>query len=284
VLPGPPAAMGRGREDDAGDDPEKWKELREKREKEKKAAQEKEENELREKRLKERRQENEKKDFKEGMQVMVLDLSGNNERNGSIGKLVEYIKSKDRWAVRFGNGAQNNFKIDNLEIQKAVEGAAGAEEEAEDDGEIPTAKVYITNLSAATKEQDLIGLFAGIGTIAKEPKRNAKGKTKGFADEWPFAVKLYKPGTDGGDALVTYMERGSARAAIKAFNGHTLKGSTIGVKYAGGGGSADDTKPRMRSRSRERIAQLEKDRLRELAAVSARIKDSVPISESKYFG
>merc|ERR1740117_1410497 len=98
--------------------------------------------------------------------------------------------------------------------------------------------------------------------LARDPIRNAKGMTKGYQDEWPFAVKLYKPGRDGGDGCVEYMHKASAKAAIKAYNGYSLKGSTIKVEYAGGGeqlaGINSVAKSRDRSRSRERLAELAK--------------------------
>ena len=75
----------------------------------------------------------------------------------------------------------------------------GNQDGEDDDSSIPTAKLYITNLSAETEESHLIALFSKVGVLAKEPIRNAKGSTKGYQDEWPFAVKIYKPGTEGGD-------------------------------------------------------------------------------------
>lgn len=262
---------------DVGDDPEQWKALRDKAAKERLAKKEEEESVGRDARCKTRREENEKFTFKPGLQVMVQDLASNKDKNGSIGELVEYIAAKGRWTVLFGNKTTNNFKIDNLVIQDVQPQIM-----EEDVGEIPTAKIYITNLSKDTNESHLIHLFGGIGALAKEPLKNAKGKSKGYADEWPFAVKLYKPGVEGGDACVEFIDKCSARAAIKTYNGHSLRGSTIQVAYAGGGGKKDE--PRERSRSRERIQKMEKERLAALAAVSSRIKENEPISESKYFG
>mmetsp|Transcript_11295 Transcript_11295/g.23358 ORF Transcript_11295/g.23358 Transcript_11295/m.23358 type:complete len:274 (+) Transcript_11295:72-893(+) len=271
---------------DVGDDPKKWQQLREKREKEKAAKKEQEENEIREARTKKRRKENEALEFKPGLRVMVTDLASNTDKNGSLGTLVEFITAKDRWAVQFDSGSRNNFKIDNLVLQEEKEGPRDC---ADDNEEAPTAKIYVTNLSEDTTQAHLIKLFGGIGTIARTPVRDSKGKSKGFADTWPYAVKLYKPGANRGDALVEFEDRNAAKAATKTFNGHKLNGSVIGVTYAGGGGKKAEEKPRDRdrSRSRERIEKLERERQRELANVMKHIEATRPIDDaavSRYFG
>eukprot|EP00747_Dinoflagellata_sp_TGD_P003611 gnl/TRDRNA2_/TRDRNA2_109322_c0_seq1.p1 gnl/TRDRNA2_/TRDRNA2_109322_c0~~gnl/TRDRNA2_/TRDRNA2_109322_c0_seq1.p1 ORF type:complete len:276 (+),score=61.94 gnl/TRDRNA2_/TRDRNA2_109322_c0_seq1:69-896(+) len=199
---------------------------------------------------------------KPGRRAVVHGLQKNPEKNGSIGILQEYISDKDRWCVLFDSGSTNNFKMDNLLIieDEVPETAAAA-----DESEIPTPKIYVKGLTADTTKDHLIKLFGGIGTLAREPLRNAKGSTKGYEDEWPFAVKLYKPGQDGGDAMVEFVDKCSAKAAIKTFDGYTLKGARISVEYAGGGEEWKEKvgKPRERSRSRERLAEI------------ARLKDSL---------
>eukprot|EP00928_Gymnodinium_smaydae_P092606 TRINITY_DN7650_c0_g3_i1.p1 TRINITY_DN7650_c0_g3~~TRINITY_DN7650_c0_g3_i1.p1 ORF type:complete len:264 (+),score=60.12 TRINITY_DN7650_c0_g3_i1:304-1095(+) len=197
----------------------------------------------------------EPREFKEGLKVMVFGLQKNPEKNGSVGTLKGYIADKERWTVEFHNGSTNNFKVDNLQIVDDEPASAAAD----DNSDIPTSKIYISNLSAQTTEEHLIKLFSGIGVLAREPVRNAKGKSKGFQDEWPFAVKMYKPGTDGGDACVEFLDKTSAKGAIKAYNDYIFKGSKIRVEYAGGGpkeGADAEAKRRDRSRSRERIAAL----------------------------
>lgn len=195
-------------------------------------------------------------ELKVGLQVMVIGLQKNPEKNGSLGTLQSYVAEKERWAVEFRNGSQNNFKAENLQV--VDDGSSKAEVADEKDEDIPTAKVYVSNLSADTTADHLTKLFSGSGLIAREPVRNAKGKSKGYEDEWPFAVKLYKPGTEGGDACVEFVNKFSAKAAIKSLQGHVLRGATINVSYAGGGpiGGEVKTKSRDRSRSRERLAQL----------------------------
>eukprot|EP00440_Ansanella_granifera_P046266 gb/GFBE01050104.1/.p1 GENE.gb/GFBE01050104.1/~~gb/GFBE01050104.1/.p1 ORF type:complete len:268 (+),score=71.31 gb/GFBE01050104.1/:1-804(+) len=193
-------------------------------------------------------------EFKVGAQVVVVGLQKNPEKNGAIGTLTQYVKEKDRWAVEFATGS-NNFKVENLQVLEDEKAEAAKEAEEE----IPTAKIYVSNLSAEVTEQNLVGLFSGIGMLAREPIRNAKGKTKGYEDEWPWAVKLYKPGTDGGDGCIEFIDRCSARAAIKTYNGHVLKGKVISVDYATGGEAKVDTRTdRERSRSRERKEELKK--------------------------
>merc|ERR1719195_66665 len=206
---------------------------------------------------------------------MIRGLMKNPEKNGSIGKLVEFITTKERWSVLFDSNTTNNFKVENLQFVKEE-----AEATAEDDlDEIPTPKIYITNLAASTTEDHLIALFGGIGVIAKEPVRNSKGNTKGFRDEWPPAVRLYKPGKDGGDACVAFEDKSSAKAAIRTFNGHMLRGAKIGVEYAGQGGkhtggTSSQHRNQDRSRSRERLRALEE--------IQGRIKANEPISDAKY--
>lgn len=222
----------------------------------KKAQQEQEDRELR---CAARRKDGDK--MAPGHQVMVEDLVNNPMMNGSIGKLLEYNKGKERWAVLFGNSATHNFKVENLkylgqEVAEAVQ----------DDEDIPTSKIYITNMASATTEQHLIDLFSGIGSIAREPARNSRGSKQGFQDQWPFAARLYKAGQAGGAGIVEFVDRSSAKAAIRTFNGHMLLGSKIGVAYAGSGGwdkdkdkssSKSADKSRDRSRSRERLQELE---------------------------
>lgn len=95
--------------------------------------------------------------------------------------------------------------------------------------------------------------------LAKEPLRNPQGKKIGYEDEWPWACKLYKPGTDGGDACVEYLDRCSAKAAIRAFNGYFFKGKTLSVTYGNTGEiKVDNRTEEERDRSRERKEELEK--------------------------
>lgn len=199
------------------------------------------------------------KEFKVGMKVVVVGLQNNPEKNGSLGTLDSYVVEKQRWAVEFHNGSRNNFKVDNLQLVDEAPAAFASTED--DNADIPTSKIYITNLSADTTHEHLIALFSKIGLLAREPVLNAKGKSKGFEDEWPFAVKLYKPGREGGDACVQFVDKAAAKAAMKTYNGHVLRGSAISVEYAGGGGGAKEKaekKARDRSRSKERLAELEK--------------------------
>lgn len=174
-------------------------------------------------------EEKEDLEFKSGRRVVVHGLQKNPEKNGAIGVLGDFNKEKSRWMVEFSSGSSNNFKEDNLEVLPDVE-------EADDpDEEIPTAKIYITNLAADTTDKDLIALFGGLGVIAKEAQRGSKGGAKGFADQWPYAVKLYKPGRDKGDASLEYQDKLAAKAAVRTYNGYRIKGSRIGVAYAGVG-------------------------------------------------
>lgn len=199
------------------------------------------------------------REFKAGLKVVVVGLKSNPEKNGSLGTLFNYVTEKQRWAVEFHNGSINNFKADNLKL--VDEAPAASASAADDAGDIPTSKIYISNLSAETTQDHLISLFGKIGVLAREPILNAKGKSKGYEDEWPFAVKLYKPGHEGGDACVQFIDKEAARAAIKAYNGHVVRGSTVSVEYAGGGGGAKERaikKARDRSRSKERLAELAK--------------------------
>jgi len=169
-------------------------------------------------------------ELKAGSQVRIQGLQKNPEKNGSIGTLVEFNEAKGRWLVEFASGATNNFKAENLEVVMAA-----AAEPDDDNEEIPTPKVYISNLSADTTVADLIQLFSGLGQLAKEPVRNSKGSKEGFADQWPPACKLYRPGRPNGDGCLEYVDKFAARAAIKTYNGYKLKGNKISVAYAGQG-------------------------------------------------
>jgi len=173
-------------------------------------------------------EEKEDLEFRSGRRVVVHGLKNNPEKNGAIGILGDFNKEKSRWMVEFSSGSSNNFKEENLEVLPDVV-------EDDDDEEIPTSKIYITNLAADTTDKDLIALFGGLGVIAKEPQRSSKGGAKGFADQWPYAVKLYKPGRDKGDGCLEYQDKLAAKAAIKTYHGYRLKGSRIGVAYAGTG-------------------------------------------------
>jgi len=163
--------------------------------------------------------------YRAGRQVIVKGLQKNPEKNGSFGALVEFNAEKGRWVVALSTG-NANFKEENLELMPDNSDIIDDKEEP------PTAKIYITNLSADTTDKDLMGLFGGCGVIAKE---KPKTRTPGFEDQWPFAVKLYKAGREGGDAQITYMDPHAAKAAIKTYNRYKFKGAKIGVAYAGQG-------------------------------------------------
>merc|ERR1719487_2567086 len=143
-----------------------------------------------------------------------------------MGSLVEFIQEKGRWAVSFSAG-NNNFKEENLELMPDNSDVIDEHEEP------PTAKIYIAGLAAEITEKDLQDLFGGCGVIAKEMPKDSRNR--GFQDQWPFAVKLYKPGKEGGDACVEYMDPHAAKAAIKTYNRYKWKGSKISVSYAGQG-------------------------------------------------
>lgn len=204
-----------------------------------------------------------KQEFKAGAQVTVHGLQKNPDKNGAIGTLREFLEDKGRWAVDFSDGNSNNFKEENLQV---MEDATDTGSKLEDDADIPTAKVYISNLAAETLQDDLIKLFGKIGLIAREPIKNSKGKSKGYEDEWPFAVKMYKPGTDGGDAVIEYKDRCASKAAIKAFNGYLLHGNTIKVDYAIGGEAKVDT------RTQEQ-RDLSEERKRELGKLKSKLRE-----------
>lgn len=270
---------------DAEKDPEGYaRYLKERAEKMKKAKQVGEQAEAREARLKKIKISG-SREFKVGLQVMVTGLQKNPDKNGSMGTLVKYVEEKGRWAVEFHSGSTNNFLADNLEIvekpgEEAASSAAGAGKgQGEDDAEIPTSKIYISGLSAETSREHLVELFSSIGMIDKEPVLNAKGKTKGYSDEWGLSVKLYKPGQENGDAAIKFVDKVAAKSAIKTFNGHSLKGSIITVQFAGGewAVAAAEAKKRSRSRSRERLAELER--------VKKKLKDAeVPREVRGIFG
>jgi len=263
---------------DAEKDPEGYArymaERQEKRKKERLQQRLQEDNQLQSKSMKV----SDSKDFKVGMKVVVVGLQNNPDKNGSLGTLFTYVTEKQRWTVEFHNGSRNNFKVENLQLVDEMPAASAST--GDDNGDIPTPKIYISNLSADTTHDHLIALFSKIGLLAREPVLNAKGKSKGFEDEWPFAVKLYKPGHEGGDACVQFVDKAAAKAAINVYNGHVLRGSIIGVEYAGGGGGAKERavqKARDRSRSKERLA--------ELATLTKKLKDQeVPAELRGVFG
>lgn len=154
---------------------------------------------------------------------MLKGLQKNPEKNGTIGTLVEFNQDKGRWAVSLSAG-NTNLKEENMELMPDNSDVVDEKQEP------PTAKIYITHLAASTKEKDLVGLFGAIGKIAKQ-----KQPGRGFEDQWPYAVKLYKPGRDDGDACVEYMDPQAAKFAIKTYNRFKFKGNKIGVAYAGQG-------------------------------------------------
>lgn len=157
-------------------------------------------------------------------------MQKNPEKNGAIGTLLEYNEDKQRWAVEFPSSATNNFKVDNIEPY-----AVNAALDNMKDEDIPTPKIFITNLAADTTVDELIKTFGSVGLIAKEPQRDSRGQKQGFPDEWPPNVKLSKPGRRGTDAKLEYEDKCAARAAIIAFDGSKLKGNKITVCFAGQG-------------------------------------------------
>lgn len=163
-------------------------------------------------------------ELRPGRRVVVHGLQKNPEKNGALGVLGQFIEEKGRWAVDFSSGSSNNFKPENLQVLQD-------NDDVDDDAEIPTAKIYITNLAGKTSRQDLIDLFKGLGVLERETTRGDSGRK----DDLPYAVKIYKPGREGGDARVEYQDKAAAKAAIKTYNGYLLHGNTIGVAYAGAG-------------------------------------------------
>lgn len=159
--------------------------------------------------------------FKKGRIVMIKGLQKNPEKNGTIASLVEFNEEKGRWVVALSTG-NTNLKEENLELMPDNSDIIDEKEEP------PTAKIYITHLSADTTEKDLIDLFGNVGKIAKE-------RGRGFEDQWPYAVKIYRPGRKDGDACLEYMDPHAAKFAIKTYHRFKFKGSRIGVAYAGQG-------------------------------------------------
>eukprot|EP00746_Dinoflagellata_sp_MGD_P163595 gnl/MRDRNA2_/MRDRNA2_91732_c1_seq1.p1 gnl/MRDRNA2_/MRDRNA2_91732_c1~~gnl/MRDRNA2_/MRDRNA2_91732_c1_seq1.p1 ORF type:complete len:211 (+),score=54.47 gnl/MRDRNA2_/MRDRNA2_91732_c1_seq1:85-717(+) len=189
-------------------------------------------------------------DIKKGCKV---EIDGT-PMHGSIGEAVEWLTDKDRWKIKFPSGSTKNFKIENLSVF--------------DDAKPPLPegctkfwKIYITNLSKQVTKQNLLDYFSKVGTIAKERQVDRKGAPVGYKDQWPHAVKLYKPGEQGGDALLEFEDSEAAWESLRQ-NGKEFLGSKIGVEVAGKQGkswhasskppkSADNTDDRQRSRSRE---------------------------------
>lgn len=172
----------------------------------------------------------EKVELKPGVKVRIHGLQKNPEKNGAIGTLVEFNDEKQRWVVEFSSSATHNFKVDNLEpytVNSALDNMK--------DEDIPTPKIFISNLSADTTVDDLVKAFGSVGQITKEAQRDSRGQKQGFPDEWPPSVKISKPGRRGTDAKLEYEDKCAARAAIIAFDGSKLKGSKIGVCFAGQG-------------------------------------------------
>jgi RNA recognition motif-containing protein len=156
---------------------------------------------------------------------MLKGLQKNPEKNGTIGTLVEFNKDKGRWVVALSTG-NTNLKEENLDLMPD-------NSDIVDDGDPPpTGKIYITRLPAETTEKDLIDLFGAVGKIAKE-------RGRGFEDQWPYAVKIYRPGSKDGDACVEYMDPQAAKFAIKTYHRFKFKGTRIGVAYAGQGRKYD---------------------------------------------
>jgi len=216
---------GRGRDDrDRGRDEDRGRDRRDERPKSRERESRRGDDVDRD-RKKEKEPEPDDDTFKPGRQVMVKGLQKNPEKNGSVGNLVEFNAEKGRWVVAI-SGGNNNFKEENLELM------ADNSDVVDDKEEPPTAKIYITKLSADVTDKDLLTLFGGCGLVEREPPKSGP---KGFRDTWPMAVKLYKPGKADGDACLTYMDPQSAKAAIKTFHRYKFKGSKIGVAYAGQG-------------------------------------------------
>jgi len=175
--------------------------------------------------------------LKKGCQVQVIGLQKNPEKNGAIGTVVEFNKDKGRWLVEFSNGTSNNFKAENLEVcSKALPTLDDTSIE-----DIPTAKLYITNIAADVDAKELQDLFGKMGMLAKTAPRDSRGNKVGFEDQWPYAVKVYKPGSRGGDGCVEYVDKLAAKAAIHSFNGYKLKGNKLTVQYAGQGKKFEKT-------------------------------------------
>lgn len=91
-------------------------------------------------------------------------------------------------------------------------------------------KIYVSGLPANTTEEMLVEHFSISGKIAR--KRPHKGR--GFPDQWPYNIKLYRDdnGVFKGDALITYEDPNAASTAPSFFDGSDFFGSTISVQPA----------------------------------------------------
>merc|ERR1719253_898856 len=177
-------------------------------------------------------------EIKVGSYVEVVGTS-NAQLNGTKGKIVEWRPDKERWAVHLNVGVKNLLPKN---LKPAVK------EEEVDYSKTPTTgnKVYVSYLHRKTTEDDLLKLFSACGIIAKIPQKDHKGAPDGFPDEWPHAIKMYKPGRDRGDALVEYQDPFAAAAAVKQLHQKEVHGKKIRVEFASasykkssGGGDRD---------------------------------------------
>jgi len=87
-------------------------------------------------------------------------------------------------------------------------------------------RIYVSGLAASVTEDDLAELFGQIGQLKRERQK------RGYPDQWPYKIKLYKPGQEGGDGVLSYEDPSAAQAAPGWFNGTELKGATIKVQMA----------------------------------------------------
>eukprot|EP00238_Polyblepharides_amylifera_P013289 CAMPEP_0196579332 /NCGR_PEP_ID=MMETSP1081-20130531/20340_1 /TAXON_ID=36882 /ORGANISM="Pyramimonas amylifera, Strain CCMP720" /LENGTH=123 /DNA_ID=CAMNT_0041898877 /DNA_START=159 /DNA_END=526 /DNA_ORIENTATION=+ len=89
-------------------------------------------------------------------------------------------------------------------------------------------RVYFSGFPDDITEDDVRELFCGIGIIARQRQK------RGFKDQWPWAIKLYKEdnGKMKGDGTVTYEDPSAAQSAPEFFNGHVFRGKTIEVQMA----------------------------------------------------
>merc|ERR1719253_1839567 len=106
-------------------------------------------------------------EIKVGSYVEVVGTSSDS-LNGTKGKVVEWKKEKERWAVHLNVGVKNLLPKN---LKPAVK-------EAEIDySQPPTTgnKVYVSYLHREVTEEDLYKLFSACGLIAKIPQKTRQG-------------------------------------------------------------------------------------------------------------
>ena len=98
-------------------------------------------------------------------------------------------------------------------------------------------RIYVSGLPSSASETQLQIYFGQIGVISRNRKDDRGKNRRGFPDQWPFKITIFreggKTGAPKGDCTVTYEDPNAAATAPSFFDGKTFPngGTQVSLFY-----------------------------------------------------